>query len=162
MAFDVSRAHTYQTRLTWRGSTGIGYRGYDRNHRLVMPPAVEAITASADATFRGDPRLPNPESLLLAAASSCQLLSFLAVAAQAGVDVVSYDDDAEAIMPTDVEPVRITRVTLRPRIVVAVGTDLDVVHGLVARAHEECYVANTLNADMVLEPTVAHTGTLTG
>jgi organic hydroperoxide reductase OsmC/OhrA len=46
------------------------------------------------------------------AASSCQLLSFLAVAARAGVDVVAYDDEAEGVLPDRGQPVSITRITL--------------------------------------------------
>ena len=105
---------------------------------------------------RGEARLQNPEQLLLAAASSCQLLSFLAVAARARIDVLAYDDAAEAVMPEDDLPMRITRITLRPHIVVAAGTDLDRVIRLVETAHNGCYIANTLTAQVVISPTVGH------
>ena len=148
--------HTYQVSLAWSGSTGAGYRGYSRNHEATAPPAVGDLKLSADATFRGDADRVNPEQLLLAAASSCQLLSFLAMAANAGVDVMHYEDDAEAVMPEVRDRMRITRIVLRPQIVVAAGTDLGRVNQLVAAAHAACYVANTLNADVVLEPAVEH------
>ncbi len=146
--------HRYQTHLRWQGSTAEGYPAYDRSHEAVTPPAQDVLRLSADPAFRGDPARHNPEQLLLAAASSCQLLSFLALAAQNGIDVQAYEDDAEAIMPTDVTPVRITEIVLRPQIVVARGTDREQVLTLVRRAHEQCYVANTLNADVRLEPYV--------
>ena len=92
----------------------------------------------------------------MAAASSCQLLSFLALAAQAGIDVVRYEDDAEAFMPVTREPMRITRIVLRPRITVAKGSDLDRVGVLVFAAHDGCYIANTLNADVELLPDITH------
>ncbi len=114
---------------------------------------------SADAAFAGDSTQANPEQLLLAAASSCQLLSFLAVVAQAGVDVVAYEDNAEAVMPADSDPMRITRILLRPQVVVAIGTDLDQVHRLVHTSHQGCYIANTLAADVLLEPTVTENAT---
>ena len=76
------------------------------------------LDVSADPAFLGDPTLLNPEQLLLLAAVSCQLLSFLAVAARARLDVVEYRDDADAEMPEDDLPVRITRINLRPRITV--------------------------------------------
>ena len=75
------------------------------------------LDVSADPAFRGDPALVNPEQLVVVAASSCQLMSFLAAAALAHIDVVSYEDDAEGEMPEE-RPIRITRITLRPRIVV--------------------------------------------
>lgn len=148
--------------MTWRGSTGVGYESYDRTHRVVMPSVAETLTLSSDPAFRGDSWLPNPEQLLLAAASSCQLLSFLAAAARSRVDVLAYDDDAEAVMPEDATPMRITRVTLRPRIVVTAGSDTNRVRRLVARAHERCFIANTLNADIDLEPTIELANDRTG
>jgi organic hydroperoxide reductase OsmC/OhrA len=80
----------------------VGYRGYPRAHPAWTPPATEALDLSADPHFRGDADLPNPEQLLVLAASSCQLLSFLAVAAKGGVDVLGYVDDASGEMPDDV------------------------------------------------------------
>lgn len=148
--------HTYRATLAWRGSTGLGYDGYDRTHTVATPPAAEALHLSSDPAFQGDPSLLNPEQLLLLAASSCQLLSFLAVAARARVDVVAYEDAAEATMPEDNRPVRITRITLRPVITVGPGgaatpTDERLRH-LCEVAHRECYVANSLRTEIVIEP----------
>ncbi len=146
--------HTYRSQLSWEGSTGVGYQAYPRTHRVVVPPADGELVLSSDPAFLGDPRLPNPEQLLLAAASSCQLLSFLAIAARSRIGVLGYQDDAEAVMPEDQKPMRITRITLRPRIAVAAGTDLERVRRLVARAHDACFIANTLNARISIEPKV--------
>jgi len=150
----MSHEHSYRTTVTWSGSTGAGYEHYDRHHEIALPPSAEALMVSADLAFRGNPEQTNPEQLLLAAASSCQLLSFLAVAARAHVDVLSYSDQAEALMPEHDLPVRITRITLRPRIVVAEGTDIAKVTRLVDLAHRECYIANTVSSEMLLEPVI--------
>ncbi len=89
------------------------------------------------------------------AAASCQLLSFLAVAARARIDVLEHDDEAEGVMPEDDRPVRITRIALRPRIVVAAGPTEERVRRLVETAHRECYVSNSLRTDVEVTPTVA-------
>ena len=68
--------------------------------------------------------------------------------------MLAYDDHAEAVMPEDQKPMRITRITLRPRIVVAAGVDLARVSRLVAKAHDACYIANSLASEMVIEPTI--------
>jgi peroxiredoxin-like protein len=154
----MAATHTYQSSLVWSGSTGAGYRAYSRTHQVSTPPAAVEFEVSADASFGGDPHHLNPEQLLLAAASSCQLLSFLALAARAGVDVEHYEDDAEAIMPATRERMRISRIVLRPQIVVAAGTDLNQVAALVTAAHHSCYIANTLTADVRLEPAIEHSG----
>jgi organic hydroperoxide reductase OsmC/OhrA len=96
----------------------------------------------------------NPEQLLLMAASSCQLLWFLHLAAKARVDVVAYDDDASAIMPEDEQPVRITEITLRPRITVSGDASEERIRKLVDTAHDHCFIANSLNSSMVIEPTI--------
>lgn len=153
------RGHTYLARVEWSGSTGGGYRAYPRAHTAWTPPATEGFDLSADPHFRGDPDLPNPEQLLVLAASSCQLLSFLAVAARAGVDVVGYDDDARGEMPDDVVPQRITRIVLRPRVRVSGGgggarVDVATVERMLHEAHEQCYIANSLTTEVVVEPVI--------
>ena len=150
----MSDVHTYRALLSWSGSTGTGYEAYDRTHQVELPPGAPALTLSADPAFRGSPGLTNPEQLLLAAASSCQMLSFLAIAARSGVDVRSYSDEADAIMPEDDKPVRITRITLRPRIVIAAGSDLERARRIVDKAHHECFIANSLRSEITIEATV--------
>jgi organic hydroperoxide reductase OsmC/OhrA len=150
----MSHTHTYKSTLTWEGSTSDGYDHYDRTHHVRVAPARAKLTLSSAPAFRGDPEKPNPEQLLLAAASSCQLLSFLAFAARSRIEVTAYSDEAEAEMPKDDLPVRITRITLRPRITVAPDANVERVYRLVDKAHADCYVANTLNAEMRIEAEV--------
>lgn len=145
--------HHYRVRCAWEGSTGVGYDSYDRGHTATAAPAIDALPMSADTAFRGDPAAVNPEQLLVLAASSCQLLSFLAVAARARIDVVAYSDDAEAVMPEDDPPVRITTITLRPRISVRGSVDEDRLRHLCEVAHRECFIANSLTSDVLVEPT---------
>jgi organic hydroperoxide reductase OsmC/OhrA len=154
MPGEGSRGHEYRARVEWSGSTGGGYRGYPRAHTAWTPPAPEAFDLSADPQFRGDPDLPNPEQLLVLAASSCQLLSFLAVAARGGVDVRGYRDEASGQMPASVEPQRITRIVLRPVVTVAPGTDPVLVERMTREAHEQCYIANSLTTEVVVEPEI--------
>jgi len=156
----VSEVHRYRTALSWSGSTGVGYDAYERGHQLESAPAATGLGLSSDPAFRGDPQRLNPEQLLLAAASSCQLLSFLAVAARARIDVVGYDDEAEAEMPEDDRPMRIVRIHLRPAITLgASSADVadDRLHHLVEVAHRECFIANSLRSEMTITPSFHRT-----
>jgi organic hydroperoxide reductase OsmC/OhrA len=103
---------------------------------------------------KGDPAILNPEQLLLMAASSCQMLWFLHLAAKARIDVVAYDDEAVALMPMDEEPARITEITLRPRITVTGDASEERIRKLVHTAHDHCFIANSLNSAMSIEPSV--------
>ena len=57
-------------------------------------------------------------------------------------------------MPEDDKPVRITRITLRPHIVVIGPADEDRVRHYVEVAHRECFIANSLRSEVVIEPRV--------
>ena len=120
---------------------------------MTAPPAEQEVRVTTGES-KGDPAVLNPEQLLLMAASSCQMLWFLHLAAKARIDVVAYEDDAEALMPEDEEPVRITEITLRPRITVNGDADEERVRKLVDQAHGYCFIANSLNSAMRIEPTV--------
>jgi len=153
---DGGRTHRYAARTAWSGSTAAGYDAYTRAHEATCPPAAreQPLALSGDPAFGGDPSRPNPEQLLVLAASSCQLLSFLAVAARARVDVVAYEDDAEGEMPEHEHPLRIARITLKPTITVAGRAPDDArLRQLVETAHRHCFVANSLTSEIVLAPT---------
>jgi organic hydroperoxide reductase OsmC/OhrA len=148
--------HRYTTHVAWSGSTAAGYDAYPRAHEATIPTAGGETTLplSADPAFHGDPAKLNPEQLLVLAASSCQMLSFLAVAARARIDVVAYEDDAEGVMPEDDRPLRITKITLRPRIAIRGDAPSDErLRELAHTAHRHCFVASSLSTEIVLEPT---------
>jgi organic hydroperoxide reductase OsmC/OhrA len=145
--------HSYAARIAWSGSTGVGYDAYDRRHAGITGGEFR-LPLSSDASFRGDPACLNPEQLLVLAAASCQLLSFLAVAARARIDVVDYQDDAVGEMPET----SVTTIVLRPRIVVAAAAARPVtedrVRHLCEVAHRECYIARSVRSEIVVEPSI--------
>jgi organic hydroperoxide reductase OsmC/OhrA len=146
--------HRYEARLSWSGSTADGIERYTRVHDATCPPAEQALDLSADPAFRGDSAKLNPEQLLVLAVSSCQMLSFLAVAARARIDVIHYEDDAEGEMPEDDRPMRIARIVLRPTITTAGDAPGDErLTQLVHTAHRHCFIANSLSTDIQIEPT---------
>lgn len=151
------RDHTYATTLTWDGSdgsTGSGYTAYTRDHVGRPSAGADPVAMSADPHFRGSADRANPEELLVLAASSCHLLSFLHVAASAGLDVIRYTDAAEGLMPVREKSMRVTRITLRPHVVVAADSDVSRFEDLMHQAHEACFIANSVTSEIVLEPTI--------
>src|SRR5450830_930684 len=95
----------------------------------------------------------DPEEALVAAASSCHMLFFLSLAAQRGYTIDDYRDDAVGEMGRQADGrTGFTRIVLRPRIVFA-GTPptADALAALHHDAHERCYIANSLKADVVVE-----------
>jgi organic hydroperoxide reductase OsmC/OhrA len=151
----VPRTHTYEVSVEWTGNTGTGtsgYRDYERSHtvRTDGPPDIEG---SADRTFRGAKDRWNPEQLLVAALSQCHLLSYLHVAADAGVVVTAYEDAAEGTMAEDGRGGgRFTEVVLRPRVTVADPATAEKARALHDKAHELCFIAASVSFPVRHEP----------
>jgi organic hydroperoxide reductase OsmC/OhrA len=137
----------FSAHTSWSGSTAEGWELYDRTHTARADPAKQELTVTT-AEERGNPDHLNPEQLLLMAASSCQMLWFLHLAAKARIDVISYEDRCEAEMPEG----RITRIALRPSIVVRGDAKDDRVLHLCQLAHRECNIAKSLSCPVEVEP----------
>ena len=91
-----NKSHLYPIRMAWTGNTGTGtadYRGYERTHEYSVP-GKPVIPGSSDPAFRGDGTRYNPEELLVMSLSSCHMLWYLHLCAEAGVIVTAYVDDA--------------------------------------------------------------------
>ena len=139
----------FRARTAWTGSTGEGWEHYDRAHTARAEPAKQELKVTT-AESKGNPDHLNPEQLLLMAASSCQMLWFLHLAAKARLDVVSYEDSCEAEMPEG----RFTRVVLRPEIAVRGEFKEERVVALCDQAHRHCNIAKSLSCPVELEPRV--------
>src|ERR1700733_2761053 len=84
----------HKIRLTWSdGGKPFTYESYPREHQIAFKDGQDIVTASASPAYRGDGRHGDPEDLLVAALSSCHMLSFLAICAKKKVTVKSYEDD---------------------------------------------------------------------
>ena len=95
----------------------------------------------------------DPEEAFVAALSSCHLLSFLYVAAKRGIVVETYVDDAEGVMDRNEQGrLAITRVVLRPRVTYATAPDAETEAALHHQAHEDCYIANSVRTEVLVEP----------
>jgi len=136
--------------LRWEGSTGLGWENYDRAHNATAPPAEQRIRLTTGES-KGDPSILNPEQLVVIAASSCQALWFLHLAAKARIDVVAYEDDATATMPEDEG---LSEIVLRPRIIVGGEASEERVLKLVDTAHRHCNIAKSLRTPISIEASV--------
>jgi organic hydroperoxide reductase OsmC/OhrA len=141
------KEHHYEAHITWTGAAGGGtrtYQGYSREYRAESP-GKPPVTGSADPAFRGDPTLHNPEDMLVLSLSACHMLSYLALAALEGLEVVAYEDNASGTMQQEGKGGRFTEVVLRPRVTLAPGSDLERGEALHEEAHRTCFIANSVN-----------------
>lgn len=147
----------HAARIAWRADGGFATNDYSRAHDWSFDGGQSVRASSSPSVVpepRSDPYGVDPEEALVAAVASCHMLWFLSLAQEAGLDVASYEDDADGEMGR-VGPGRyaLTRITLRPEIAFAGpapdAADLAKLHH---DAHERCFIANSLKTEVVVEP----------
>jgi organic hydroperoxide reductase OsmC/OhrA len=152
-------AHEYKATVLWvRGDAKFTDHRYSRGHVWKFD-GIEIPASSAPSSVR----LPysvaeavDPEEALVAALSSCHMLFFLAFAAQGGFTVDRYEDAAVGVMTENERgKLFVSKVTLRPAVTFTGDkrpheNDVTALHH---RAHEECFVANSVRSEVVVEPT---------
>jgi organic hydroperoxide reductase OsmC/OhrA len=154
---EVAKTHHYRANLVWTGNLGAGtksYLAYDRGYEIRCP-GKPPIIGSADPAFRGNPAMHNPEELLVASVSACHMLWYLHLCSAAGLIVSAYEDAVGGSLSEDADGTgRFTEMTLRPRVMLAGGGDAALAQRLHAAAHEKCFIANSVNFPIRVEPTV--------
>ncbi|WP_321817179.1 MULTISPECIES: OsmC family protein [unclassified Paraburkholderia] len=150
------KEHNYAVTVRWTGNRGTGtsgYRDYDRDH-TIEAAGKAAIAGSADPAFRGDAARWNPEDLLVASASACHKLWYLHLCADAGIVVLAYVDDAQGTMIDSPQRGCFKEIVLRPRVTIRAGDNPSLAEQLHHAAHEQCYIANSVNFPIRCEPVV--------
>jgi organic hydroperoxide reductase OsmC/OhrA len=144
----------HKVTLEWkRESENFSYESYNRDHVWVFEGGARLPTSAAPA-YRGNPAHVNPEEGLVAALSSCHMLTFLAVAAKKQFVVDHYSDHAVGFLEKNQKgKLAITRVVLHPRIAFG-GTTRPTPEQIAAlheRAHSECFIANSVTTEVTVE-----------
>jgi organic hydroperoxide reductase OsmC/OhrA len=129
--------------VSWNG----GEREDVRAHDVLL--GAQSLASSSAIEFGGDDSKSNPEMLLVGALSSCHMLWFLGLARKKGFEVASYEDDAEAAL----DGRHFTAATLRPTVRWAGDPpDPDAIEELHRRSHELCFIANSVEFPVEVEP----------
>jgi organic hydroperoxide reductase OsmC/OhrA len=156
-------AHEYTATVAWKRPDGEAFTDlkFSRGHQWSFDGGVTVAGSSSPLSVkvpysRAD--AVDPEEALVAALSSCHMLTFLFFAAKGGYVVDSYVDDAVGVMTKNERgKLFVSKTTLRPRIAFAgakqpSAAELDQLHH---HAHEECYIANSVLTEVVIEPPAA-------
>lgn len=153
----MTHEHQYALTSVWNGNNGDGnkhVRTYDRSHTVSIKGKPD-IHLTTDNPAVGDQSKLNPEDLLVAAISSCHMLSYLYVCSLAGVVITAYIDNATGIMiEHDSGGGSFKEVTLNPICEVADETMIEKALALHHKAHEICYIAHSVNFEVSCNPTV--------
>lgn len=142
--------HRASVHWKFRGDD-FSYAKYVRDHRWQFGGV--SIDASAAPEFLGNKDYVDPEQAFVAALASCHMLTFLAIASKKRINILSYTDHAVGwLEKNELGKLSITRVELRPQIDydAASKPDADAIGRMHHRAHEECFIANSVTTEVTV------------
>jgi len=149
----------YTAEILWeRGNQAFLDRQYSRKHVWRFDGGLEIPASSSPQVVPlplSEERAVDPEEAFVAALSSCHLLWFLSIAAKRGFCVDQYRDPAVGLMARNSEGrVAVTVVTLYPQVLFsgAVQPTWEQVLEMHRKAHQECYIANSVKSEVRCEP----------
>ncbi len=152
----------YKAVIVWdRGGAVFVDSRYSRGHRWLFDGGVEVPASSSPHVVPVPLSVAaavDPEEAFVASLSSCHMLWFLSIAAKRRLRVDSYRDEAVGLMAQDESGrMSMTRVTLRPEVRFGGGAlptpqEVTAMHHL---AHEQCFIARSVKAEVLLEPVTA-------
>lgn len=151
----------YTASVTWsRGDAVFTDNKYARAYTVAFDGGVSIAGSASPANVPApysQADAADPEELLVASVSSCHMLWFIDYARRGGFVLDSYEDAAEGVMGKDDRgKIAFTRVTLRPKCAWSGGTtpDAAALDELHHKAHEACFIANSLRCDVKVEARV--------
>ena len=153
--------HHYTATVEWqRGPADESFTAgrYSRRHLLRFDggAVVPGSAAVGNAPLPwSDPAAVDPEETFIASIASCHMLWFLALAAKAKFAVASYRDEASGEMTKNSDgKLWVSSVTLRPDVRFEGDRQptRDEHLALHHKAHEECFIANSVKTEVLCEP----------
>lgn len=151
----MQHEHHYKLTAVWHGNKETGtsnVRTYDRSHTVSISGKPD-LHLTTDNAAVGDKSKLNPEDLLVTAISSCHMLSYLYVCALEGIVITEYTDKATGIMIENKSGGgSFKEVTLNPICKVTDESMIEKALELHHKAHEVCYIANSVNFEVKCNP----------
>jgi organic hydroperoxide reductase OsmC/OhrA len=145
-----AKSWTYETSLNWTQEL----------EGALASNGLPGLGFGAPPEFGGKPGAWGPETLLLGAAESCTLLTFLALSRRKGVQFSTYRSSAVGTLALDSEGViRFTEIIVRPVVQVKSEADVETVKALFQDVPKRCFIGCSLKAEPRIEPTVEVAGT---
>lgn len=139
--------------LEWSRQNGPFARGNYSPDHLIRYAGGQTLHGSPSSAYGGNDAHADPEQLLLSAISACQMLTFLAVAANRGYVVESYRDEAIAILDKNADgKMAVVKAILAPKVVFS-GDKRPTPEESAAlheRAHAACFIANSVKTQVEL------------
>lgn len=142
----------FSSHLTWHADQAPGPR-YSRDH-VIASGSKPPLLGSADPFFGGDDGRWNPEDLFVTSVAQCHMLWYLYLAREAGLEVVTYEDEPTGVLDLTAEGGEITNIELRPHVTLRTADEQRAASDLHEVAHRRCYLAQSIRCHVSVVPTV--------
>ena len=150
--------HEYKAIVRWiRDGAKFTDNRYSRGHEWVFDGGVTVPASSSPQVVPAPlsrPEAVDPEEALVASAASCHMLFFLSLAARRGFVVERYVDEPTGVMAENpVGRLAFRQIVLRPQIEFSheAAPTAEQLKALHRDAHDQCYIANSLRCEVVVE-----------
>ncbi len=137
-------AHEYATTVDW----------VEARRGTVAAEGRSAVATGAPPEFGGSGDVWSPEHLCVGAVNACIMLTFLTIAENSKVPIRAYSAIASGTLEKSEGRMAITRIVVRPRITVGPEVDRTKLERLVAMSEKNCFISNSLKAQVTLEPEI--------
>lgn len=121
----------------------------------ISSPGLDELVTETPPEFGGPEGMWSPETLMMAAVANCFVLTWRAIAAHNGVDWIDMRVDVTGELDRVERVTRFTRIVQHAQLVVPVGADRAKIEQLLAKTETSCLVANSMNAEFVLNTQIA-------
>jgi peroxiredoxin-like protein len=135
----------YRTEVEWTG----------QRHGILASPALPKLDVDAPAEFKGHGGVWTPEHLFVASVNACFMTTFLAIAENSKLEFIRFKAEAEGkLEKLEDKSLMMTRVVLRPKIVVKNNHDAERVLRIFEKAEHHCLISNSIRSETTLEPEI--------
>ncbi|MES2765250.1 MAG: OsmC family protein [Bacteroidota bacterium] len=142
----MENAHYYEVGLHWDGG---------RTGTLSSQILNDTIEVATPPEFdKGVAGIWSPEHLLVAAANSCLMTTFLAIAEKSRLDFFEFTSHATGKLEQVDGKYMISEITLRPVLTVLKDEDVDKASRLLFKAEANCLITESLKTHITLEPSI--------
>ncbi|MFA4935853.1 MAG: OsmC family protein [Candidatus Methanoperedens sp.] len=133
----------YHNKLKWKG---------DKKADLKFVESKQEIEVATPPEFGGHENIISPEDLFVSSANVCYMTTLLGTIKNMGVELVSYESEAEGILETVGKMKIFTKIIIKPRIK-AKETD-EKIRMILDHAEKRCLVANSMKTQVIIEPVI--------
>ncbi|MCL1140213.1 OsmC family protein [Shewanella pneumatophori] len=144
---------SFNINLSWHASDEpvLEPTQFCRDHQISYGSGQQAQGSSAPE-YNGSVDKINPEESLLAALSSCHMLTFLTIAHLKRLPIISYQDNATAELgKNSAGKIFVSKIVLAPKIEFATEVGDDVIAKIHEKSHSNCFIANSLSPETIVE-----------